>query len=309
MEKYRSTADPSTGIHPFLPPKTSNNLAVWLSKPLILLRFPVLCFSTCVYLCLLLIPFALSPVPALAYQARRWIDFVCLTPVLFALSVWSPTTPQLQRPRVRTPAANRKAAPARGDVIFVNHASPLDIIFLARAYSPVFVVPLTSASKQSASDSVVQISMFDALRDVSCAPSIPASKPKALSKICDSRVSPVVVLAEGCASNGAGVLRFLINPDAVHGKDQRKSSSSSRVFALGISYSTDRCEARPLGSPLRNIIYFLTLRSGTVNARVAAVSADVDVQQSVASLAGVPALSIGRDMGFSFYDHWQSTQS
>lgn len=313
MEKFRSSADPSTGIHPFLPPKSKITVSNLLGIPLILLRLPVLLSAFCVYASLSFIPLALSSIPALYYRARRIIDVICLTPVLFALSVWQPGFPQLELPRVRTPAVNRTAAPGRGDLIFVNHASPLDVIYLARAFSPVFVTaPVMTAT---VSDAVVPLSFLAALRRVSCAPDHVPGVPDApdasidsLAGVCAWRAGPIVVLAEGCASNAAGVLHFVVNLHHASLNTER-ASAPFRVFALGLAYSADRREARPVGTLLRNALHLLTLPSATIRARIAAVAFDADLQRSVASLAGVPALSVGRETGAKFFDHWRATHS
>lgn len=310
MEKYRSTSDPSTGIHPFVIVRSSSSILFTFAKLLIIIRLPLLLVLSFVYGVLTTIPLLLSPIPAIAFSIHRLIDYVVLFPVLLTTSVWWPTVPVVDRPRVRTQPSLQFRPPSRGDVIFTNHASILDLLYLTWAYSPHFVVPLTHAgsstpSSAASSDTVIPISLFMGLRRVLCAPpseTIDSRKAVTLYELSSRQTAPIVVLAEGCTSNSRGVLTFL-----VHTPLKRPLDSTARMFALGIRYSRDCREVNTVSSPLAHMLRLLTLPCANIRARVAAISPDTpNIQKTVSSLAGVPALTIGREYGLRFYEHWQT---
>lgn len=306
MEKYRSSADPSTGIHPFITPKPPTSLLSKLSKPLLLLRLPFFLPLLITHSILSIVPALLSPLPFIAYPLRRLIDFVLLTPVLVCLSVWRPNTPTIERPRVRTDRSQIYVAPKRGDVIFANHASVLDILYLARAYSPIFAIPTNTDENLGAADrtSVYCVSLFQAISRVSCAPPdiAPSAGAVDITELAYAHAAPIVVLAEGCASNARGVLRFAVDMPT------DGFPSPTRVFALALTYSSDRREVCIQGSLLSHVLRLLMLPAVTIRARVAAIPPDsTSVQKTVATLASLPALTVGREQGVKFQCHWLET--
>lgn len=312
MEKFRSTSDPSTGIHPFIPVNPSLSTVSVFAKLLILIRAPLLLILSCTYVILSTLPLLLSAIPAVAFPLHRLIDRVLLSLILPTTSVWWPSVPTVDRPRVRTHPSLQSRPPARGDVIFTNHASILDLLYLTRAYSPIFVVPLPNAGSFAAdaisSDSVIPISLLTALTRVSCAPPLDNLGPQksvTLRDLSSRRIAPIVVLAEGCTSNSRGVLTFLVQTPLKHPLD-----STVRLFALGLSYSGDCREVNTVSSPLSHMIRLLTLPSANIRARVAAVPPDTpDIHRTVANLAGVPPLTIGREHGARFFAHWNETKN
>lgn len=313
MEKYRSTSDPSTGIHPFIIVRPSSSILFIFARLLIVIRLPLLLVLSFVYGVLTAIPLLLSPIPVIAFPLHRLIDYVLLFPVLLTTSVWWPTVPTVDRPRVRTQSPLQFRPPSRGDVIFTNHASILDLLYLTWAYSPLFVIPLShpgsfipgSGSPAVSSDTVIPISLLTGLRRVLCAPppeTIESRKAVTLHELSSRRTAPVVVLAEGCTSNSRGVLTFL-----VHTPLKRPLDSAARMFALGLRYSRDCREVNTVSSSLAHMLRLLTLPCANIRARVAAVPPDTpNIQKTVASLAGVPALTIGREYGLRFYEHWRT---
>lgn len=341
MEKYRSSADPSTGIHPFMPPKAPLHLH---AKPLILVRLPLLVLTLLLY-----VPACafcrLVPIKAVSYWLQRLTDILYQPMLLCCLSVWRLHPPVVERPRTRpavsslsvahegdtnpksttktsssnkgksNPATASPSYPRRGDVIVCNHCSPLDLLYLTRYFSPVFAVPTfqlpTSASSPAAqSPVVVPLSLMAALRRVSCAPApIPASHPRAtrLSDLCRERRAPVVLLAEGCATNGAGVLQFALPFDAMPGPME-----APKLFALGFAYSRGRSETRPLGGPsslVKSLFFFVTRPAAHIYTRMTAICpTDMKhLQRTVANLAGNAPLSIGYEAGLKFAQHWAKT--
>lgn len=301
MEKYRSSADPSTGIHPFIPLKTRRSIFLTALKPVFfILRFPILLVTSLLYALLSLVPFFLSPIPAFSHALHRILDYFLLSLILLTLATWPTSSPHVERPRVRTPLAQSGIPPGRGDIIFVNHASILDILYLARYYSPIFTTPPLVSSRPG---DVVRLSLFGALSRVSCNPGKPEGLTVPLAALSKMRQAPIIVLAEGCSSNARGVLRFVM--PSIPSTDL---PSHTRVFALGLSYSRDHREICVLGSLTTHILHFMTMARASVRARVAAIPSDSpDVQAAVASLAGVPKLSIGYEAGAKFHAHWVET--
>lgn len=283
MEKFRSSADPSTGIHPFLPPPpTKSILSTVLRLPLTPIRLACALIIFPIYLLLRTLT---SPFPRPLVRA---VDSLCLPILLLSLSV-IPRQPILERPRVRNAVPGRR--PGRGDVVFVNHCTPLDVLYLSYAFSPVFSVACDGG--------LVPMSFLQALSHVGCAPPSKKSTDK-LSEII-TKSAPLVIFAEGCTTNARGVLQFQVNAEAV--------PSDTSVYALGLSYSPSRKEAYTLGSLL---IYYLRIMgelSCTINARMAAVPSGGDLQSTVASMAAAPPLRIAAEAGVRFLEHWQQTQS
>lgn len=311
MEKYRSTADPSTGIHPFLPLPERSSVLSWVAKPLALLRLPLFLLFFFAYVIFAATLHLFSSVPVIAYPLYRVIDYILLTPILVSLSVWWPSVPTVDRPRVRTHPSLLTTPPTRGDVVFTNHSSMLDLFFLTRAYSPTFVVPVSPddpLSSDDSSDVVVPISLFTALSRVTCAPpedTLDKRKKITLRELSCRRSAPIVVLAEGCTSNSRGVLTFAVNTPLRNPVD-----SPARIFALGLSYSHLRREVNTVSTPLLHFFHLLTLPFANVRARVTAVPADTsDIHRIVATLAGVPPLTIGCTSGKKFLTHWRQTIS
>lgn len=312
MEKFRSTADPSTGIHPFIPVRPSSSIISVVAKLLIIVRLPLLFVLSFIYSILSIIPLVLAALPSLAFPLHRLIDYTFLSPILLCTSVWCPTVPTVDRPRVRTDPSLQARAPSRGDVIFTNHASILDLLYLTRAYSSLFVVPSPdtdlSATSSTPDDSVIPISLLSALTRVSCAPSpnaLSGRKGTTITALSSQRSAPIVVLAEGCSSNSRGVLKFCVSAPL-----NRSLDSSVRLFALGFSYSRDCREVNTLSSPIVHVLRLMTLPCANIRARVAAIPPDaIDIHKTVASLAGVPPLTIGREHGARFFTHWNESKN
>lgn len=301
MEKYRSTADPSTGIHPFLPPPRPFSTFRLILRPLILfLRLPIFLIFLSAYLILTLIPTLLSPIPFLAHPLHRLLDYILLRPLLFCFGVWIYHYPVLQRPRVRTSTSVSTSLthPSRGDIIISNHASPLDLLYLTAAYSPQYLL-LTSTG-------VTHVSIWSLITRIGCAPSETNGTPLDLTTVVRKGKAPIVLLAEGATSNGKGVLSFPRIQSLL--ETTGRECPSKRVFALGIAYSNDKRETFTVGSKMALFFRLLTEPICAIKARVTAIPPDTEnVQLVVASMAGVPPLRISADLGRQFVKHWERT--
>lgn len=301
MEKYRSTADPSTGIHPFLPSSRPISPFRLILRPFFLcLRLPIFLILLPAYLILTLIPTLLSPIPFLAYPLHRFLDYILLRPLLLCFGVWIYHYPILQRPRVRTSTSTSTSSthPSRGDIIISNHASPLDLLYLTAAYSPQYLL-LTPTG-------VVSLSMYNLLTRIGCAPPEITKMSSDLTTVVRKAKAPVILLAEGATSNGKGVLSFPQIQSLL--EKNGRECPSTRVFGLGISYSNDKRETFTLGSKITLFFRLLTEPACTIKARVTAIPVDAEnVQMVVASLAGVPPLRVSADLGRQFVKHWERT--
>lgn len=295
MEKYRSSADPSTGVHPFLPAKlpTLSYLAVMAKPLLISIRLPILLTTTLAYI-IASIPIGILSMLShlLARPFSRVRDVLLLRIALVALGCWKTPAPELGRPRTR--AAKPGRHPVRGDIVFVNHASYLDVLYLALMYSPVFVY--------ATSDSVVSCSISTALRSSLSGKPPASSKKENLEQISAHAAAPVVLFAEGTTTNGKGVLAF-----ANHLQSPEIPESVS-VYALGLSYSASRKEVFTVESFVRHLLRLLGSISCSIRGKALAIpNSGSNPQATVANLAGIPALSIGAEARERFNNHWSQT--
>lgn len=288
MEKYRSTADPSTGVHPFLPPPPQPRtiLGTVLAVPMLLLRLPLLLLSAELFL--LLSPFVLlRPV-------QRLRDVLCGRLTLFALGVWRFRPPVLQRPRVRGVPAGR--APQKGDVVYCNWGGYLDVVFAVAVYSPVFV--------RGVEDGLEVVGWWPLFVEGMGGASAQGRRvPGGLAEVVRDAKGPVVVFAEGVRSNGKGVLKFVPEVCSLEGLPD-----GCAVFALGISYSAGKNEAYSIGGGVAHVLERMASLSSCIKGKVVAVPGEgADLQAAVATCAGVPSLSIGMEARLRFEEHWNET--
>jgi 1-acylglycerol-3-phosphate O-acyltransferase len=297
MEKYRSSADPSTGIHPFIPAEDpASSLQVCL---LLLLLGP---FRLLALLVGAVFTAVLSTVAAclgvvsgtLARPFYRLADAVGLRAVLFGFGVWRAQNPVLGLPRTREGVAGLH--PSHGDVVFCNHASYLDPIYLACTYSPVLVVVGANGACYSVSYPAAALNVLSPGRAANSG----ARKPESLSQVSENAAKrssgPVVVFAEGTTTNGKGVLAFGVSAKSI--------PSRAKVFALGLSYSPSRSETYTVGSPWMHVMGRVCAWKSTIRARVARVPVDGDTQRAVADQARAAPLRLSSEARARFESDW-----
>ncbi len=288
MEKWKSR-DPSTGLHPFLPPF---KLPVWRVLLQGSLLYPLRLPTASLFLFLravLLLPILLLRLLRLNFLARpltRCSDAL-LRVVLLSLGVLS-----------SSPKGRLHASPSHGDLIFVNHASYLDIPYLTAVFSPAcFVVPYNGM--------FVILSPLAALRwtftgssAISRMPTVKSLKEVILHAQARSR-GPLVIFAEGVASNGVGVLRFASFVLLERGP----------VYAVGLCYSRSRIECATVDSMVTHFFGLVANWKSEISARISHVPdcSTADLQREVARLAGVPPLRIGSESRLPFVQHWRSS--
>lgn len=284
MEKYRSSADSSTGIHPFLPQTEPSSLVSKLLSPaLFAIRFPLFVLSFAAYY-VLSSTIRLIPIPLLYKATIRLCDKLILPVLAFSLGLWQLPLPTLERPRVRNVQSDRY--PRARDLIYCNHSSPLDALYLAYSLSAAFAIPVD--------DYVVRISFLEAMFGVGCGPK---SRPCPSSQEPFDASVPIVLFAEGCTTNAKGVLSFQ--------KIRHYNAKEDNIYALGIMYSADGRETFTVGSVAWQMFKMMCATNCQISARLTAVPNDSsNVQATVASLAGIPALRIAMAEGAKFRDHW-----
>lgn len=298
MEKFRSTADPSTGVHPFLPTSCDISIARQIVQFFLFLplRLPALFLGvvlTCVLAGIATVIKSISP--SLARPLFRLAHVAGIRSILFGLGVWVVRSPTIDERRTRD--ARVRCPPRHGDIIFANSASYLDPLYLAVVYSPVFVF----ISEENKYCSKNLMSAITAVADGNKQPR--AESAMSLDSIAfdavRSRSGPIAIFAEGTTTNGAGVLKFA---------EPEEQIAPNNMYALGLSYSHTRCEAYTVGGIVWHILRLMSLSSTQVRAKVQQVVDLRDMQRVVANLAGVPALRLTRSSRRTFESHWASVK-
>lgn len=288
MEKYRSSADPSTGIHPFLPPA---RLPAWRIVLQGAILYPLRLPAALLMLTLHLVPQLIAVVLHLALVhepacALERISALALQVTLLCVGVQS-NAPEGRLPR----------APTHGDLLFTNHASYLDIPYMIAAFCPAgFAIPRSDGQLFVLSP---YAALLWALRGGGELPPSSSTLTDAAESARTRRAGPVVVLAEGCATNGGGVLRFAPPANSVRGP----------CFALGMRYSRSRFECFTVGSGRIHVLALIANMGATLESRISHIpdATKVNLQREVARLAGVPTLRIGLEERAKFIAHWERT--
>ncbi|DBA01602.1 TPA: hypothetical protein N0F65_011358, partial [Lagenidium giganteum] len=215
MEKYSRWSDLTTGINPFVPHKQRLHGNV-LVKGLQLLPGTLLALVRTVLvaaLALLLvltnvITSVLGFVPFFGRLLKRLVEGLLCSLILLVLGVMV-TAEDANTRRLGLTSTPKGVATGvkRGDVIVCNHTTFLEVLYLARRFSPVFVY----VTQDGAAKGVVHAcGLIEALYRSLAMPVI--SDNDASRKLVDvvARASgPVVVFPEGARSNGKSVLKFL----------------------------------------------------------------------------------------------------
>ncbi|KAK7994023.1 hypothetical protein PG989_007404 [Apiospora arundinis] len=202
MEKYTQYRDRSTGISPFMPHKTpTSTTALALHAVIFAFRLPLFLFYSAVYFLLL----AHLPLPTFARKLLLW-------GMLGIPGIW---WVDLQLDGVKRGSLSQQPpsrVPQPGSLIAAQFTSPVDAIYLAAIFDPVFTVSYPGTTK------VRQISLlsaiFLALAPVQLhAPHTSAGhnphKLVSLRRVVEqNRHRCVVVFPECGTTNGKGILPF-----------------------------------------------------------------------------------------------------
>jgi 1-acyl-sn-glycerol-3-phosphate acyltransferase len=217
MEKYSRWSDLSTGINPFVPQRRRFTsgwpvtiLQATSGSLLALVRFPLVLVSGLVLALVNLVVSILSVVPFLGRLLKRLTEWLLCSWLLLLFGVFSSeegaNTRRLGLATAKSGGSKGSSRVAPGDVVVCNFTSFLEILYLAKRLSPVFVF-----ATEGKSDLVHVCGLLEALYR-SVAMPVSADRVKPTRKIADvvKRASgPVVVLPEGVRSNGKAVLQFV----------------------------------------------------------------------------------------------------
>ncbi|KAK8063003.1 hypothetical protein PG997_015100 [Apiospora hydei] len=177
MEKYTQYRDRSTGISPFMPHKTpTSTTSLILHAFIFTFRLPLFLFYSAVYFLLL----THLPLPVFARKLLLW-------GLLGIPGIW---WVDLQLDGVKRGSLSQQPpnrVPHPGSVIAAQFTSPVDAIYLAAIFDPVFTVSYPGTTK------VRQVSLLSAI--------LLALGPQ-------NRHRAVVVFPECSTTNGKGILPF-----------------------------------------------------------------------------------------------------
>jgi 1-acylglycerol-3-phosphate O-acyltransferase len=241
MEKYSRWSDLTTGINPFVPHKQRLHdslgvraLQLLARAPLLIVRLPlllvggvllvvtniivsVLVSKPCIYppLCSVLSKLTNDIgqgfVPLLGRFLKRLVEWLLCSLLLLIMGVFVSEEPaNTRRLGLTTPgakASSKSMSVAAKDVVVCNHTSFLEILYLARRFSPVFCF----VTEEGASKGLVHAcGLIEAIYRGFAMPSLEQrGTPRKLEDVILHAAGPVVVFPEGARTNGKTVLRFL----------------------------------------------------------------------------------------------------
>jgi len=307
MEKYRSTADHATGVHPFIPPYIQERrhtvLEYLAGVVLMTIRLPL------VIAIFVFVLFCDGCVTVLNVSSMRTIrdSFGCrLLLILFGADH---AISGLKKLMSSSPPG----------LIVANHGSFLDVVLLAAAVSPTF----TRCAPSSTGYLVEERSLLGAILDSFSSGVQRITDQSRASRLVDMvRIHSgpksrfVVVFPEATTSNGRGILRF---------SDVFQGRFTCAVHLVGFMYpkpdsSTSKwfghSPAFTIGHPLGHIGRLLTNWKCPWNVRafaphvaggVATTIIPEDFRKVIGQLCGVPVLSVGPEQRKLFEKHWAET--
>ncbi|PPJ54000.1 hypothetical protein CBER1_02991 [Cercospora berteroae] len=191
MEKYGQYRDKGSGIAPFFPvaPPSSNPLIAPYHVFLFFLRLPFFIFAWAVWL--LIVQWA--PAGSILRKANLWC-------IIGVPGIWFV---DIRVDGVHRGSLGKTLAklPTPGSIIAASYTSPIDIVYLAAIFDPIFVQSFPGTTKVKA------VSLVSAV--LSCFVLNPSSEGSIeLSRLMAENPSRTfVVFPEGTTSNGRGILR------------------------------------------------------------------------------------------------------
>ncbi|KAL3658053.1 hypothetical protein V7S43_016897 [Phytophthora oleae] len=220
MEKYSRWADLTTGINPFVPQRRRFTsgwpvtiLQVVSGSALALVRFPLVLVSAIALILVNLVVSILSVIPFLGRLLKRITEWLLCSLILLLFGVFTSeegaNTRRLGLATAKAKSSKGSTRVGPGDVVVCNYTSFLEILYLAKCFSPVFI--FATQGKTDDGGLVHVCGLMEALYR-SLAMPVSAERVKPTRKIADvvRRASgPVVVLPEGARSNGKAVLKFI----------------------------------------------------------------------------------------------------
>eukprot|EP00761_Pharyngomonas_kirbyi_P007936 gb/GECH01007947.1/.p1 GENE.gb/GECH01007947.1/~~gb/GECH01007947.1/.p1 ORF type:complete len:331 (+),score=36.12 gb/GECH01007947.1/:1-993(+) len=325
MEKYSNWTDRASGINPFVPLKQKLGLVQkTVGIILLLIRLPVLLCISFVFIILSLIS-NLIPVWIVRRPIQRYVYALLGRTFLFICGFYHIDRTKFEVQKgISAPRKVKKQSTTEslketlgldinhGDIIISNFVSYFDIIYFSFRYAPVFVWPFKFEKTETPKLTVV--GPLNALRYL-CFGHTPnkftsTTNALSLNEISEMAQSkkwgPVVFFAEGCTTNGRGILEFL--PDF-------SSASANQVHVFGIRYKYQQFSPSfPVGSFGKHFLY--TNMQIANNLTVRRISnKDVPheeymsrVRTSMSSVLANRPLSMRAQDKISFLTYWNTTQ-
>ncbi|TMW69574.1 hypothetical protein Poli38472_001730 [Pythium oligandrum] len=218
MEKYSRWSDLTTGINPFVPqqqPLHANVgvkvLQVLAGSALVLVRVPLLTVGGLLLVLTNVIVSILGFVPFLGRFLKRLTEWLLCSLLLLILGVFvSEEGANTRRLGLTTPGAKQAKGSTRvgpKDIVVCNHTSFVEILYLARRFSPTFVF----VDEESAAKGLVHAcGLIEAIYR-GLTPPVLQSKgtPRKIEDVIRRASGPIAIFPEGVRSNGKSVLRFL----------------------------------------------------------------------------------------------------
>uniref|UniRef100_M4BVL6 Phospholipid/glycerol acyltransferase domain-containing protein n=1 Tax=Hyaloperonospora arabidopsidis (strain Emoy2) TaxID=559515 RepID=M4BVL6_HYAAE len=219
MEKYSRWADLTTGINPFVPQRRRfasgwpvTILQVTCGSLLALVRLPLVLVVTVALVVVNIVVSILTVIPFVGRLLKRLIEYLLCSLLLLLFGVFtSEEAANMRRLGLvtgKTKSSKSSSRVGRGDVVVCNSTSFLEVLYLAKRFSPVFVYAIDE--KSDTGNLVHVCGLLEALYRSLTMP-VTAERVKPTRKIADvvRRASgPIVLLPEGARSNGKAVLRF-----------------------------------------------------------------------------------------------------
>ncbi|KAE9983725.1 hypothetical protein Vi05172_g10559 [Venturia inaequalis] len=216
MEKYSQFRDRGSGIAPFFPVSSQpSGLYLPFHAFLFVCRVPLLIAVGLTYL----LVFSWLPVNSLIKKTVLWT-------MLGIPGIWWVDL-QIDGVKRGSLAKNQERLPHPGTLIASSFTSPIDCLYLAAIFDPIFTASYPSTRL------VEQISLFSAIFRALTPPQIkpaPGAKLVLLSKLIkDNPDSSIVVLPECTTSNGRGILPF--SPSLL------TAPPKTKIFPLNLRYA------------------------------------------------------------------------
>lgn len=216
MEKFSQYRDRGSGVSPFMPISTPTTAASAIPHTLLFLfRLPIFLFCSLVYLTFLHhlpLPPALRKIllwGLMAIPGIWWVDL------------------QIDGVKRGTLASSpRERVPYPGSVIAASFTSPLDVLYLAAVFDPVFTISYPGTRK------VKRVGLLNALAYAFSAPvlDLPGkglTDVKSLLEEYPDRI--IAVFPEGSTTNGRGILP--LTPSLT------TTPADKRIFAVSLRYT------------------------------------------------------------------------
>ncbi|RDW90271.1 lysophosphatidic acid acyltransferase LOA1 [Aspergillus mulundensis] len=242
MERYNQFRDRGSGIAPFLPAPLTP-VPTWCPLPLrallFIFRLPFLIFAFVAYFAVL----QWLPIGSLGKKAALWC-------ILAVPSIWWVDL-QVEGVRKGQLSKQKSRLPGPGSVIAASFTSPIDALYLAAIFDPIFTASYAETKK------VEHISLFEAIVRAFDLPEThyeprPGAQLVTIEELQRKYPGrPIAVFPECTTSNGHGVLPLSASLTTF--------LSSSKIFPISIRYQPEDV-VTPLPGHYINFLWALLSR-------------------------------------------------